>query len=154
VDPRPGRRRASPAHRPLRLAAVPPIWAEAAAPLAGRWVVKAGMSSSGKGQSVVEGPVGNHSRLEAALAVARGAGARVIVEEFLRFEADLSPCVREAVGWAHPVSARRSATSSSGRLPVQLAGRAGTPGCQRPATCRSDGPPRTDHLGGAGTVWR
>jgi phosphoribosylglycinamide formyltransferase 2 len=48
------------------------------------------MSSSGKGQSVVEGPDGIAAAWEAARTGARGSGARVIVEEFLRFELEIT----------------------------------------------------------------
>jgi phosphoribosylglycinamide formyltransferase 2 len=48
------------------------------------------MSSSGKGQSVVDGPEGIAAAWEAAMAGARGSGARVIVEEFLRFEQEIT----------------------------------------------------------------
>jgi phosphoribosylglycinamide formyltransferase 2 len=62
-------------------------------------VVKPVMSSSGKGQSVVEGPEGLEAAWEAALAGARGSGARVIVEEFLRFEQEITLLtVRQAQG--------------------------------------------------------
>jgi phosphoribosylglycinamide formyltransferase 2 len=64
--------------------------AAAAAPLGWPVVVKPVMSSSGKGQSVVRGPEGIAAAWEAALAGARGAGARVIVEEFLRFELEIT----------------------------------------------------------------
>jgi len=64
--------------------------AAAAAPLGWPVVVKPVMSSSGKGQSVVEGPEGIAAAWEAALAGARGSGARVIVEEFLRFELEIT----------------------------------------------------------------
>jgi len=64
--------------------------AEAAAPLGWPVVVKPVMSSSGKGQSVVEGPAGIAVAWEAAMAGARGAGDRVIVEEFLRFEQEIT----------------------------------------------------------------
>jgi phosphoribosylglycinamide formyltransferase 2 len=64
--------------------------AAAAAPLGWPVVVKPVMSSSGKGQSVVHGPDGIAAAWEAALAGARGAGARVIVEEFLRFEQEIT----------------------------------------------------------------
>jgi phosphoribosylglycinamide formyltransferase 2 len=72
-------------------------YAESASELATRaeplgWpvVVKPVMSSSGKGQSVVEGPEGIAAAWEAARAGARGSGARVIVEEFLRFELEIT----------------------------------------------------------------
>ena len=64
--------------------------AAAAAPLGWPVVVKPVMSSSGKGQSVVEGPEGIAAAWEAAMAGARGSGARVIVEEFLRFEQEIT----------------------------------------------------------------
>ena len=64
--------------------------AAAAAPLGWPVVVKPVMSSSGKGQSVVRGPEGIPAAWEAAMAGARGAGARVIVEEFLAFELEIT----------------------------------------------------------------
>ncbi|UPM49409.1 formate-dependent phosphoribosylglycinamide formyltransferase [Synechococcus sp. A10-1-5-1] len=64
--------------------------AQAAAPLGWPVVVKPVMSSSGKGQSVVEGPEGINAAWEAAMAGARGSGARVIVEEFLHFEQEIT----------------------------------------------------------------
>jgi len=64
--------------------------AAAAAPLGWPVVVKPVMSSSGKGQSVVHGPEGIEAAWEAAMAGARGSGARVIVEEFLRFEQEIT----------------------------------------------------------------
>jgi len=64
--------------------------AAAAAPLGWPVVVKPVMSSSGKGQSMVEGPDGIAAAWEAARTGARGSGARVIVEEFLRFELEIT----------------------------------------------------------------
>jgi phosphoribosylglycinamide formyltransferase 2 len=64
--------------------------ATAAAPLGWPVVVKPVMSSSGKGQSVVEGPEGIATAWTAAMAGARGSGARVIVEEFLHFEQEIT----------------------------------------------------------------
>ncbi len=64
--------------------------AAAAAPLGWPVVVKPVMSSSGKGQSVVAGPEGIAAAWESALAGARGAGGRVIVEEFLRFDLEIT----------------------------------------------------------------
>lgn len=64
--------------------------AAAAAPLGWPVVVKPVMSSSGKGQSVVRGPGGITAAWEAAMAGARGTGARVIVEEFLRFDLEIT----------------------------------------------------------------
>ena len=64
--------------------------AAAAAPLGWPVVVKPVMSSSGKGQSVVNGPEGIAAAWEAAMAGARGEGTRVIVEEFLHFELEIT----------------------------------------------------------------
>jgi len=64
--------------------------AAAAEPLGWPVVVKPVMSSSGKGQSVVEGPEGITAAWDAAMAGARGSGERVIVEEFLRFEQEIT----------------------------------------------------------------
>ncbi|MEB3184837.1 MAG: formate-dependent phosphoribosylglycinamide formyltransferase [Cyanobacteriota bacterium] len=64
--------------------------AAAAAPLGWPVVVKPVMSSSGKGQSVVRTAAGIPAAWEAAMAGARGAGARVIVEEFLQFELEIT----------------------------------------------------------------
>jgi len=64
--------------------------AAAAEPLGWPVVVKPVMSSSGKGQSVVQGPGGIDAAWEAAMAGARGDGARVIVEEFLDFELEIT----------------------------------------------------------------
>ena len=64
--------------------------AQAAAPLGWPVVVKPVMSSSGKGQSVVDGPEGIAAAWDAAMAGARGSGARVIVEEFLNFEQEIT----------------------------------------------------------------
>ena len=64
--------------------------AQAAAPMGWPVVVKPVMSSSGKGQSVVDGPEGIAAAWEAAMAGARGSGARVIVEEFLHFEQEIT----------------------------------------------------------------
>jgi phosphoribosylglycinamide formyltransferase 2 len=71
-------------------ASSPEELAAAAAPLGWPVVVKPVMSSSGKGQSVVNGPDGIAAAWEAAMAGARGEGARVIVEEFLRFEQEIT----------------------------------------------------------------
>jgi phosphoribosylglycinamide formyltransferase 2 len=64
--------------------------AAAAAPLGWPVVVKPVMSSSGKGQSVVQAPEGIPAAWQAAMAGARGDGARVIVEEFLQFELEIT----------------------------------------------------------------
>jgi phosphoribosylglycinamide formyltransferase 2 len=64
--------------------------AAAAGPLGWPVVVKPVMSSSGKGQSVVQGPEGIGAAWDVAMEGARGHGARVIVEEFLRFEQEIT----------------------------------------------------------------
>ena len=64
--------------------------AAAAEPLGWPVVVKPVMSSSGKGQSLVRDAAGIDAAWQAALAGARGAGNRVIVEEFLRFELEIT----------------------------------------------------------------
>ncbi len=61
-----------------------------AAPLGWPVVVKPVMSSSGKGQSVVRSEEGLAAAWQAALDGARGAGSRVIVEEFLPFELEIT----------------------------------------------------------------
>ena len=53
-------------------------------------VVKPVMSSSGKGQSIVDGPDGLDQAWDAAMAGARGTSPRVIVEEFLRFDLEIT----------------------------------------------------------------
>ena len=52
-------------------------------------VVKPVMSSSGKGQSVVDAPEGLAAAWTAAMDGARGTSPRVIVEEFLRFDLEI-----------------------------------------------------------------
>jgi phosphoribosylglycinamide formyltransferase 2 len=64
--------------------------AKLAAPLGWPVVVKPVMSSSGKGQSVVKAPEQIEAAWQSAMAGARGAGARVIVEEFLRFRLEIT----------------------------------------------------------------
>ena len=64
--------------------------AAAATPLGWPVVVKPVMSSSGKGQSVVKGPEEIATAWEAAMAGARGESTRVIVEEFLHFELEIT----------------------------------------------------------------
>ncbi|MFM7312699.1 MAG: formate-dependent phosphoribosylglycinamide formyltransferase [Cyanobium sp.] len=64
--------------------------AQVAGPLGFPLVVKPVMSSSGKGQSVVADPQGLQAAWDAAQAGARGIGARVIAEEFLRFDLEIT----------------------------------------------------------------
>ena len=62
----------------------------AAAPLGWPVVVKPVMSSSGKGQSVVHSSAELDQAWEIAMAGARGSSARVIVEEFLKFDLEIT----------------------------------------------------------------
>ncbi|MEN9878473.1 MAG: Formate-dependent phosphoribosyl glycinamide formyl transferase [Cyanobacteriota bacterium] len=64
--------------------------AEAAAPLGWPVVVKPVMSSSGKGQSVAKNSAELAQAWQAAAAGARGSASLVIVEEFLRFEQEIT----------------------------------------------------------------
>ena len=62
----------------------------AAEPLGWPVVVKPVMSSSGKGQSVVSNPEGLGQAWQAAMAGSRGNSPRVIVEEFLHFDLEIT----------------------------------------------------------------
>ena len=64
--------------------------ARAAEPLGWPVVVKPVMSSSGKGQSIVESPEGLAQAWSKAMNGARGISTRVIVEEFLRFDLEIT----------------------------------------------------------------
>ena len=61
-----------------------------AEPLGWPVVVKPVMSSSGKGQTVVDGPEGLAQAWSNAIAGARGLSTRVIVEEFLHFDLEIT----------------------------------------------------------------
>ena len=63
---------------------------QAAEPLGWPVVVKPVMSSSGKGQSVVKGPEDLANAWSSAMDGARGISTRVIVEEFLRFDLEIT----------------------------------------------------------------
>lgn len=122
--------------------------AAAAAPLGWPVVVKPVMSSSGKGQSVVHGPEGIAAAWEAALAGARGAGARVIVEEFLRFEQEITLLtVRQ---WNGPTLFCPPIGHVQERGDYQCSWQ---PACLAPAqleAAQAMALKVTDHLGGAG----
>ena len=62
----------------------------AAEPLGWPVVVKPVMSSSGKGQSLVSSADGLHEAWNTALSGARGTSTRVIVEEFLHFDLEIT----------------------------------------------------------------
>ena len=71
----------------------------AAAPLGWPVVVKPVMSSSGKGQSVVHSADGLEQAWQTAVSGARGSGERVIVEEFLNFNLEITLLtIRQANG--------------------------------------------------------
>jgi phosphoribosylglycinamide formyltransferase 2 len=122
--------------------------AAAAAPLGWPVVVKPVMSSSGKGQSVVHNPEGIAAAWEAALAGARGAGARVIVEEFLRFEQEITLLtVRQ---WNGPTLFCPPIGHVQERGDYQCSWQ---PACLAPAqleAAQAMALKVTDHLGGAG----
>ncbi len=122
--------------------------AAAAAPLGWPVVVKPVMSSSGKGQSVVQGPEGIAAAWDAALAGARGAGARVIVEEFLQFEQEITLLtVRQ---WNGPTLFCPPIGHVQERGDYQFSWQ---PACLAPAqleAAQAMALKVTDHLGGAG----
>jgi phosphoribosylglycinamide formyltransferase 2 len=122
--------------------------AAAAADLGWPVVVKPVMSSSGKGQSVVEGPGGIEAAWEAALAGARGAGTKVIVEEFLRFELEITLLtVRQWQGatlFCPPIGhLQERGDYQCSWQPAQL-------GAEQLAAAEAMARAVTDHLGGAG----
>ncbi len=122
--------------------------AAAAADLGWPVVVKPVMSSSGKGQSVVEGPGGIEAAWEAALAGARGVGAKVIVEEFLRFELEITLLtVRQWQGatlFCPPIGhLQERGDYQCSWQPAQL-------GAEQLAAAEAMARAVTDHLGGAG----
>jgi phosphoribosylglycinamide formyltransferase 2 len=85
--------------------------AEAAAAYAGYpCVVKPVMSSSGKGQSTVEGPADLRRAWDYAVAGMRGDRVRVIVEEFIRFDYEitlLTVRTRDGVLFCPPIGHRQ-----------------------------------------------
>jgi phosphoribosylglycinamide formyltransferase 2 len=85
--------------------------AEAAAAFTGfPCVVKPVMSSSGKGQSTVAGPRELRRAWDYAVARMRGDRVRVIVEEFVRFDYEitlLTVCTRDGVRFCPPIGHRQ-----------------------------------------------
>ncbi|NQV09552.1 MAG: formate-dependent phosphoribosylglycinamide formyltransferase [Cyanobacteria bacterium] len=122
--------------------------AEAAAPLGWPVVVKPVMSSSGKGQSVVEGPEGITAAWQAALAGARGAGARVIVEEFLRFDQEIT--LLTVKQWEGPTLFCPPIGHLQERGDYQCSWQPAELGAPALATAEAMARRVTDHLGGAG----
>jgi phosphoribosylglycinamide formyltransferase 2 len=122
--------------------------AAAAAPLGWPVVVKPVMSSSGKGQSVVAGPEGIAAAWAAAMADARGGGARVIVEEFLRFSLEITLLtVRQ---WHGPTLFCPPIGHLQERGDYQCSWQPAALGENQLATAQAMARAVTDHLGGAG----
>ena len=122
--------------------------AAAAAGLGWPVVVKPVMSSSGKGQSVVPGPEGIAAAWDAALAGARGAGARVIVEEFLHFELEIT--LLTVKQWAGSTLFCPPIGHIQERGDYQASWQPAELGSAELATAQSMAQAVTDNLGGAG----
>ena len=122
--------------------------AAAAAGLGWPVVVKPVMSSSGKGQSVVPGPEGIAGAWDAALAGARGAGARVIVEEFLRFELEIT--LLTVKQWAGPTLFCPPIGHIQERGDYQASWQPAALGAAELTAAQSMAQAVTDNLGGAG----
>jgi len=120
----------------------------AAAPLGWPVVVKPVMSSSGKGQSVVEGPEGIAAAWEAAMAGARGSGERVIVEEFLRFEQEIT--LLTVKQWEGPTLFCPPIGHLQERGDYQTSWQPAHLGWDQLAAAQSMARAVTDNLGGAG----
>ncbi|MCP9791287.1 formate-dependent phosphoribosylglycinamide formyltransferase [Vulcanococcus limneticus] len=120
----------------------------AAAPLGWPVVVKPVMSSSGKGQSVVEGPEGIAVAWEAAMAGARGSGERVIVEEFLRFEQEIT--LLTVKQWEGPTLFCPPIGHLQERGDYQTSWQPAHLGWDQLAAAQSMARAVTDNLGGAG----
>lgn len=122
--------------------------AAAAAPLGWPVVVKPVMSSSGKGQSVVQGPEGIAAAWEAAMAGARGAGARVIVEEFLQFELEIT--LLTVKPWSGPTLFCPPIGHIQERGDYQCSWQPAAMGAEQLAAAQAMAQAVTDELGGAG----
>jgi phosphoribosylglycinamide formyltransferase 2 len=122
--------------------------AAVAAPLGWPVVVKPVMSSSGKGQSVVRAPAEIAAAWEAALAGARGAGTRVIVEEFLHFSLEITLLtVRQ---WDGPTLFCPPIGHLQERGDYQCSWQPAALGEAQLAAAQEMARRVTDHLGGAG----
>jgi phosphoribosylglycinamide formyltransferase 2 len=122
--------------------------AAAAAPLGWPVVVKPVMSSSGKGQSVVQGPEGIQAAWEAAMAGARGEGARVIVEEFLQFELEIT--LLTVKQWDGPTLFCPPIGHIQERGDYQCSWQPAAMGPEQLASAQAMAKAVTDELGGAG----
>ena len=122
--------------------------AAAAAPLGWPVVVKPVMSSSGKGQSVVNGPDEVAPAWAAAQAGARGSGSRVIVEEFLRFSLEITLLtVRQ---WDGPTLFCPPIGHLQERGDYQCSWQPAAMGAAQLQAAQAMARQVTDHLGGAG----
>jgi phosphoribosylglycinamide formyltransferase 2 len=122
--------------------------AAAAAPLGWPVVVKPVMSSSGKGQSVVNGPDEVALAWAAAQAGARGSGSRVIVEEFLRFSLEITLLtVRQ---WDGPTLFCPPIGHLQERGDYQCSWQPAAMGAAQLQAAQAMARQVTDHLGGAG----
>jgi len=122
--------------------------AVAAAPLGWPVVVKPVMSSSGKGQSVVNGPDEVPLAWAAAQAGARGSGTRVIVEEFLRFSLEITLLtVRQ---WDGPTLFCPPIGHLQERGDYQCSWQPAAMGAAQLQAAQAMARQVTDHLGGAG----
>lgn len=122
--------------------------AAAAAPLGWPVVVKPVMSSSGKGQSVVNGPDDVALAWAAAQAGARGSGTRVIVEEFLRFSLEITLLtVRQ---WDGPTLFCPPIGHLQERGDYQCSWQPAAMGAAQLQAAQAMARQVTDHLGGAG----
>jgi phosphoribosylglycinamide formyltransferase 2 len=122
--------------------------AAAAAPLGWPVVVKPVMSSSGKGQSVVNGPDEVATAWAAAQEGARGSGTRVIVEEFLRFSLEITLLtVRQ---WEGPTLFCPPIGHLQERGDYQCSWQPAALGAAQLQAAQEMARQVTDHLGGAG----
>ena len=122
--------------------------AAVAAPLGWPVVVKPVMSSSGKGQSVVNGPDEVAPARAAAQAGARGSGSRVIVEEFLRFSLEITLLtVRQ---WDGPTLFCPPIGHLQERGDYQCSWQPAAMGAAQLQAAQAMARQVTDHLGGAG----
>ena len=122
--------------------------AAAALPLGWPVVVKPVMSSSGKGQSVVNGPDDVALAWAAAQAGARGSGTRVIVEEFLRFSLEITLLtVRQ---WDGPTLFCPPIGHLQERGDYQCSWQPAAMGAAQLQAAQAMARQVTDHLGGAG----
>lgn len=121
---------------------------QAAASLGWPVVVKPVMSSSGKGQSVVHSADALEAAWQAAVSGARGSGERVIVEEFLHFDLEITLLtIRQLDGstlFCPPIGHEQSGGD------YQCSWQPATLSSQQLEDAETMARVVTDHLGGAG----